>query len=150
VFVDRDDESGEWRVRCGTAPASGTEQASLNRSFSYSFPFPEPTPAAAPLFFRDAVGVGVGVSPARSSPVHCGAPDERARVGRRNARVSTARATGAPLVACARRRDRARNVISTLCRMGAVAEIACSFRCGRSSSPSSSSSCLGLLFAGAA
>lgn len=143
VFV-----GAEWRVRRGTAPASGTEQASSNRGTPFSFPFaPEP----ALLFFRDAVGAGVGVSPAMSRAVHCGAPEERARVGRRNARVSTARAlraTDAPLVACARRRERVCSVISTLCRTGAVAEIACSVRCGGSSSPSSSSSCLDFLFVG--
>ena len=68
VFWDSDDEGAEWRVRRGTAPASGTEQASSNRALAFSFPF---DPAPAPLFFRDAAGgVGVGVSPARRSAVH--------------------------------------------------------------------------------
>ena len=46
-------------------------------------------------------------------------------VGSRNARVSNVRAertTGTPAVACARQRERACSVISTLCRTGAVAE----------------------------
>jgi len=66
----------------------------------------------------------------------------RERVGRRNERViceRAHRATGAPVVACARRRVCAWRVMSTLCRTGAVAESACRVRCVGSSPPCSSS-----------
>ena len=59
-------------MRRGTAPASGTEQASSNRALSFSFPFPAPAP------FRRDVGGGVGVFPARSIAVDCGVPVGRA------------------------------------------------------------------------
>ena len=120
VFVGRDDDGGEWRVRRGTVLASGTEQASSNRTFT--FPLPAPI---APSFFLDAVGAGVGESAARSRAVHCGTLEECVRSEIRIARVNTVRAlraTGAPLVTCVRRRERTCSLISTLCRMGAVAE----------------------------
>ena len=82
------------------------------------------------------------MSPARSTAVHCSAPLERARVGRKNTRVSAVRAqraVGTPVVLCAKRSVRACNVISTLCLTGAVAEIACSVNCGTSPSSSPSS-----------
>ena len=56
-----------WCVRRGTAPALGTEQASLKHALSFSFPFPMPV-----LFCRDVAG-GVGVFPATSIAVHCSA-----------------------------------------------------------------------------
>src|SRR5258708_40092326 len=112
---------------------SGTEHTSSNRACATAL-------AAAPP--RGAGGGGL--SPARSSAVHCSAPLERARVGRRNTRVSVMRvqrAVGAPVVLCARRSVRTCSVISTLCLTGAVAEIACNVNCGASSpSPSSLSS----------
>ena len=88
-----------------------------NRALTFTFPLPAPAP-----FLWDAAG-GVGVSPARSIAVHCGAQEERGCVNSRNARVSNVRAertAGTPVVVCARQRERACSVISTLCRMGAA------------------------------
>ena len=140
--VDEDEDVGGCTVMRGIVVGlgeSGTEHASSNR-----------TVAAVAVALPPRGAGGAGLSPARSSAVHCSAPLERARVGRRNTRVSAVRAqraVEAPVVLCARRSVRACNVMSTLCLTGAVAEIACSVNCGTSSLSSSSppSPCLGFL-----
>jgi hypothetical protein len=138
--VDEDEDVGAWactvmRGIVARLEESGTEHASSNRTAAVEVVVLASLPPRG-------VG-GAGLSPARSSAVHCSAPLERARVGRRNTRVSAVRAqraVEAPVVLCARRSVRACNVISTLCLTGAVAEIACNVNCGTSSLSSSSSS----------
>lgn len=127
---DDDDDDGVCTVMRGIVAGleeSGTEHASSNRTVV----------VAVALASLPRGAGGAGLSPARRSAVHCSAPLERARVGRRNTRVSAVRvqrAVGAPVVPCAKRSVRACNVISTLCLTGAVAEIACSVNSGTSSS----------------
>lgn len=80
---------------------SGTEHASSNRTVAVVVALAPLPPAPPP---RGAGGADL--SPARSSAVHCSAPLERARVGRRNTRVRAVRAqraVEAPVVLCARR-----------------------------------------------
>ena len=134
-IVARLEESGTEHVSSNRTAAAAAAAAAVVVAFAFAFAFAS-LPAAPP---RGAGGAGL--SPARSTAVHCSAPLERARVGRKNTRVSAVRAqraVGAPVVLCAKRSVRACNVISTLCLTGAVAEIACSVNCG--TSPSSSPS----------
>jgi len=95
------------------------------------------------------VQVGAGLWPARRSAVHCSAPLERARVGRRNTRISimhAQRTVGAPVALCASRTARKCSVMLILCRTGAVAEGAWRVRCGVPSVSSSSTASLACSF----
>jgi hypothetical protein len=88
--VEVEVEVDAWTVMRGTAEAleeSETEHASSNRAAAEAAAAPR---AALPPAPRGAGGAGL--SPAKSNVVHCNAPLERARVGRRNTLVSDAHA----------------------------------------------------------
>ncbi|KAI9459940.1 hypothetical protein BJY52DRAFT_1264689 [Lactarius psammicola] len=96
------------RDRAGQLELHALLLLSLRRTLSPSAQPPVPLSSS---FFRDVAG-GLGVSPARGSTIHCGGPVAWARVVRKNARKHYARAvcervTDAPVVTCARRRERA-------------------------------------------